>query len=317
MTPYHVLVTDPLHPAGLEVLAQAAGITFTAPGKMNRAAALAHIPEAHALILRSGTRADRELIHAGQRLRAICRAGAGVDNVDLEAAAARGIGVMNTPGANTTAAAELTLGLMLALARHIAPASASVGAGRWERKAYTGAELRGKTLGIVGFGRVGRAVARRAAAFQMHILATDPNIPTGEIARQGAESAPWEQLLARSDYLTLHAPLLPDTRCVIDAEAIAAMKDGARLINTARGALIDENALAAALQRGKLAGAAVDVYRHEPPQGSPLIGLPNVVHTPHLGASTQEAQEAVAVQAARQIIDALTAGTFRNVVNPG
>jgi D-3-phosphoglycerate dehydrogenase len=240
-----------------------------------------------------------------------------VDNVDVEAATARGIVVMNAPDGNTIATAELTLGLMLALARHIVPAAASLAAGEWKRKAFQGTELNGKTLGIVGLGRVGRAVAQRACAFGMHIIATDPCLTAEQIEQCGAECVTWDDLLARADYITLHAPLSEDTRCLIDADALAAMKDGVRIINAARGALVDAGALADAIRRGKVAGAAIDVYTEEPPPSDhPLIGLPGVVHTPHLGASTAEAQAAVAVQAARQVIEALTAGEYNNVINP-
>ena len=312
----HILVTDPLHRAGLDALAAAPGVTVTAPGKMDRAAALAAIPSADALIVRSGTKVDCELIAAGARLRVICRAGVGVDNVDVEAATARGIVVMNTPDGNTIATAELTLALMLALARHLVAASASVGAGQWERRAFAGTELRGKTLGLVGLGRVGSAVAQRAAAFGMHVVAADPCRPPEEMARLRVECVSWGELLARSDYISLHAPLDETTYHLVDARAIAAMKDGVRIINTARGAIVDEVALAEAIRSGKVAGAAVDVYSVEPPNGNPLIGLPDVVHTPHLGASTAEAQEGVAVEAAQQVLDALLRGEYRNVVNP-
>jgi D-3-phosphoglycerate dehydrogenase len=316
MTDYHILVTDPLHAAGLTLFAETAGIILTAPGKMGRGAALAAVPQAHALIVRSGTQADRELIEVGAKLRVICRAGVGVDNIDIEAATERGIAVMNTPEGNTVATAELTLGLMLALARHIGQASASLGAGEWDRRALLGTELRGKTLGIVGLGRVGSAVARRAAAFEMRIIAYDPYVDAERAAGLGAESVSWPELLAQSDYITLHVSLTPKTRRLINSKTIAAMKDGVRIINAARGALVDEEALAQAIKSGKVAGAAIDVYSAEPPHSNPLIGLPGVVHTPHLGASTTEAQEAVAIQAARQVLAALLEGDYRNVLNP-
>ncbi|MCZ7544962.1 MAG: hypothetical protein M5R40_16210 [Anaerolineae bacterium] len=312
----HILVADPLHPSGLAVLAETSGVTFAAPGKMDRATALAAIPDADALIIRSGTPADRELIAAGARLRVICRAGVGVDNVDVGFATARGVAVMNTPHGNAVAAAELTFGLMLALARHIPQASASVGAGRWDRRAFVGTELRHKTLGIIGLGRIGSAVARRAAAFDMRVIAHDPNLRDDDTRRALAECVTLDELIARSDYITLHAPLKDATRGLINAARIAAMKDGVRIINAARGALVDEAALADAIRSGKVAGAAVDVYSAEPPAGNPLVGLPGVVHTPHLGASTVEAQEAVAVEAAQQVVDALLRGVYRNVVNP-
>ncbi len=316
MTTFHILITDPLHPSGLALLRSANGLAITAPGKMDRAAALAAIPQADALILRSGTKADRELIEAGARLRAICRAGVGVDNVDVSAATARGVAVMNTPDGNTVATAELTLGLMLALARHIPQASASLGAGEWKRAAFEGTELRGKTLGIVGLGRIGSAVAQRAAAFDMRVIASDPCVSSDRMTQMHVECVTWAELLAQADYISLHAPLTEETYHLINAESIAAMKDGVRIINTARGAMVDEAALADAIRSGKVAGAAVDVYSVEPPVSNPLIGLPGVAHTPHLGASTAEAQEAVAVEAAQLVIDALLHGKYRNVVNP-
>lgn len=313
---YRVLVPDSVHPRAVEILA-AAGLEVTAPGQMKRAETLAAIADADALIIRSATKADAELIQAAPRLKVIARAGVGVDNVDLEAATARGIAVMNTPDGNTVATAELTFGLMLALARHIPQAHASLAGGQWDRKRYMGTELRGKTLGIVGFGRIGRAIAKRALAFEMTVIAHDPFVPADLGRDLGVEMVSLDNLYARADYITLHSVVTDETRHMINRETLARMKPGVRLINAARGALIHEADLAEAIRSGQVAGAALDVYEDEPPPADhPLIGLPGVIDTPHLGASTEEAQVAVAIEAAELVVAALTRGEYKNVVNP-
>lgn len=311
----HVLVPDNLSEAGLVMLAEA-GLTYYAPGKMSRAETLEAIAEADGLIVRSGTKADAELLSKASQLKAIVRAGVGVDNIDLAAAAHHNIVVMNTPQGNTIATAELTLALMLALARHIPQAQASLQAGQWDRKSFTGTELRNKTLGVVGFGRVGQAVAKRAIAFDMRVIAYDPFINPFVGQSMGVEMVTGlTTIWSQADYITLHAVVTSDTKHMINADSIAKMKTGVRIVNAARGALIDDAALAAAIQDGKVAGAAVDVYSEEPPPaGHPLIGLPRVVHTPHLGASTDEAQEDVATEAAQKIIDALVHQRYQDVV---
>lgn len=317
MTNYHVLVTDPLHEAGLKMLEETPDVTFIAPGKMARDDVLAAIPQAHALLLRSGTKADRELIEAAPNLKIIGRAGVGVDNIDLEAASEYGIVVMNAPDSNTVAVAELTLGLMISLARQIPAAHESLATGEWKRSTFRGTELRNKCLGIVGMGRIGQAVTRRAAAFEMCVYCTDPLFDIHEIVAGCAECMETDDVLAVSDYISLHAPLNQETRHMINAETIAKMKDGVRIINTARGALIDAGALAAAIKSGKVAGAAVDVYEPEPPgTDNPLVGLPGVIHVPHIGANTFEAQAEVALQTVQQMLDGFFKGEFRNVVNP-
>ncbi len=313
---YHVLVPDSVHPRAVEILT-AAGLKVTAPGQMKRPETLAAVVEADALIIRSATKADAELIQAARRLKVIARAGVGVDNVDLEAATARSIAVMNTPDGNTVATAELTFGLMLALARHIPQAHASLAGGQWDRKSYMGTELRGKTLGIVGFGRIGRAIAKRALAFEMVVIAHDPFVPDDLGRDLGVEMVSLDDLYARADYITLHSVVTDQTRHMINRETLARMKPGVRLINAARGALIHEGDLAEAIRSGHVAGAALDVYEDEPPPaGHPLIGLPGVIDTPHLGASTEEAQVAVAIEAAELVVAALTRGEYKNVVNP-
>ncbi len=313
---FNILVPDNVNQAAIEFLQQTEGFNVTAPGKMSREETLATIPQAHALIIRSSTKADAELLDKAENLRVIARAGVGVDNVDLEAATARGVVVMNTPGGNTISTAEHAFGLMLALARHIPKAHMSMLEGRWDRKLFMGAELRGKTLGIIGFGRIGQALGKRAQAFEMTVIAYDPYIPAEVAAAQNTELVDLDTLYARSDYISLHALITDETRGMINAQSIAKMKDGVRIINAARGALINEADLAEAIKSGKVAGAALDVYSAEPPKDNPLVGLDGVVHTPHLAASTADAQVAVAVEAAKLVVTALTQGEYSNVVNP-
>jgi D-3-phosphoglycerate dehydrogenase len=313
---FHIVVSDPLAEEGLAVL-RADDVRLTAPGKMDRETLLETIGDADALIVRSGTQADREVIERGDALKIIGRAGVGVDNIDLEAATEHGIIVMNAPSANTNATAEHALALMLALARHVPQGHASLAAGEWARKRYKGFELRGKTLGLIGAGRIGREVGVRALAFGMRVVSFDPYVPAETVRELGFEPVEkLDDLLAEADIVTLHALVTPETTGMINAEAIAKMKDGARLVNVARGALVDEAALAAALDEGKLAGAALDVYAQEPPQDNPLVGHPKVVHTPHLAASTAEAQSLVSTLIAEQVLNALRGDQPRDVVNP-
>lgn len=313
----YILVPDNLHKAGLALLNETEGLTVNAPGKMSRDDVKAVIAEADAMIVRSGTKADAELLSLAPKLKVIVRAGVGVDNIDLEAATAQNIVVMNAPQGNTVATAEHTLALMLALARHIPQAQQSMLEGRWDRKQYMGTELRGKVLGLVGFGRVGRAVAQRAKAFEMMVVAHDPFVSAEIAAEHFVELVTLDDLLTRADYISLHAVVTDSTREFINADNIAKMKDGVRIINAARGALIHDKDLAAAISSGKVAGAALDVYVKEPPEEEhPLIGLPGVIDTPHLGASTVEAQVAVALEAAEKVLDALQNQHYRDVVNP-
>jgi D-3-phosphoglycerate dehydrogenase len=318
MTPYTVLIPDNVDPAALKVFEGLDAIKVIAPGNMKREETLAAIGEAHALIIRSSTTADAELLNAAPNLKAIARAGVGVDNVDVPLATAKGVVVMNTPDGNTIATAEHTFGLMLALARHIPQGNASLKAGKWDRKSYMGVELRGKTLGIIGFGRIGRAIAKRALAFEMTVITTDPFIPADVTADLGVELVDLETLYARSDFITLHSLITEETRGMINHASIAKMKPGVRIINAARGALINEADLAEAIKSGQVAGAALDVYTEEPPAAdNPLLALDNVIDTPHLAASTSDAQVAVAVDAAQLIVDALLHNKYNNVVNPG
>lgn len=315
---FHVLVPDAVHPSALDVLNAAADrITVTAPGQMSRAELLAAVPTADALVIRSASKVDADVLAAAPNLKVIARAGVGVDNVDLAAATERGVIVMNTPDGNTVSTAEHTFGLMLALARHIPQAHQSLREGKWDRKSYGGVELRGKTLGIVGFGRIGRAVAKRALAFEMTVLAYDPYIAADLAADLGVAAVSLPDLFARADFISLHALLTNETREMINKDTLATMKRGVRIVDAARGALINEADLADAIKAGHVAGAALDVFAEEPPQpDNPLVGLAGVVHTPHLAASTEDAQIVVAVDAARLVVAALLHGDYQNVVNP-
>jgi D-3-phosphoglycerate dehydrogenase / 2-oxoglutarate reductase len=276
------------------------------------AAALA---DADALVVRSAVQADDALMEHALKLRVIGRAGVGVDNIDAEAATRRGIVVMNTPGANAVAVAELTIGLMLALARKLPTANATMHAGKWEKKSLQGSELRGKTLGILGLGRIGLEVARRARGFGLEIIGSDPFVSAAVARENGIRLVTLDELFAGSDYLTLHVGLTPQTHGVINAKTIAAMKKGVRIINCARGELVEDEALLAALRSGQVGGAALDVFTVEPPKDSPFAALENVILTPHIAGSTAEAQEAVGVQIAMQVREYLKLGVVQNAVN--
>lgn len=314
---FHVLVPDNVHQNAIDILEKTDGITVTAPGKMDRDSLFNAIEDAHAIIIRSGVTADAELLDKATNLKAIARAGVGVDNVDLDKATEKGIVVMNTPGGNTISTAEHTFGLMIDLSRHIAQGHQSLAEGRWDRKKYVGVELKGKTLGIIGLGRIGQAIATRAQAFDMTVIAYDPYLPADIAQGINVELVDLDTLYAQSDYITLHAMVSDETKHMINADAIAKMKDGVRILNAARGALIHSADLADALKSGKVAGAALDVYEVEPPPADhPLVGLPNVIHTPHLAASTSDAQITVAVEAAHLIVDYLLNNKSDNVCNP-
>jgi D-3-phosphoglycerate dehydrogenase len=314
-----ILVTDKLAEEGLALLRAEPEIEVSVRTDLAKdvPGLRAALGEADALIVRSGTQVNAEVLDGPSRLKAIARAGVGVDNIDVAAATRRGIVVMNTPGGNTVSTAEHTMALLLALARNVPQAHASLQGGRWDRNTFTGTQLEGKVLGIIGLGRVGLAVARRALAFGMRVVGFDPFLTPERAAELGVESAPHlADLWPRCEFITLHTPLSPETRNVIDAKALDAMRPGVRIINCARGGLIDEPALRAALDAGKVAGAAIDVFDPEPPTAdNPLVGHPKVLVTPHLGASTEEAQVAVAVEAARLLIDFFRSGQVRFSVN--
>jgi D-3-phosphoglycerate dehydrogenase len=309
-----VLVAEEIAEAGLALLAGAAEVE-SAVGA-SRDELLARLPGAAGLVVRSATRVDAELIAAGPALRVVGRAGTGTDNIDLEAATRAGILVVNAPSANALSAAEHTLALLLALARRVPEGDRSVRSGGWERKRLGGVELAGKTLGIVGLGRIGRLVAERARAFGMHLLVFDPFVSGDPASAFGAERASGlEDLMARSDFVTLHVPLTPETRGFIGEEVLRHARPGLRLVNTARGGVVDEEALAAALRAGRVAGAALDVFASEPPAGSPLLTMAQVVVTPHLGASTAEAQARAGVEVAGAVAAALRGELVPTAVN--
>ena len=275
----------------------------------------AALADADALVVRSAVQVDDALMEQAPKLRVVGRAGVGVDNIDADAATRRGIVVMNTPGANAVAVAELTIGLMLALARKLPAANTGMHAGRWEKKSLLGAELRGKTLGILGLGRIGLEVAKRAKGFGLDIIGSDPFVSAAVARENGIKLVTQDELIAGSDYITLHVGLTPQTAGVINAKSLAAMKKGVRIINCARGELVDDAALVAALKSGQVAGAALDVFVDEPAKSTPYAELDNVILTPHIAGSTAEAQEAVGIQIARQVRDYLKLGVVQNAVN--
>jgi D-3-phosphoglycerate dehydrogenase len=308
-----IVVAEKISASAVELLKETDWTVITADqldGKLAQ-----HLESADALIVRSAVQVDDGLLAHANKLRVIGRAGVGVDNIDVEAATRKGIAVMNTPGANAVAVAEQTMGMMLAMARHLCRANELMQAGKWEKKSLQGTELRGKTLGVVGLGRIGMEVARRARAFGMEVIAHDPFVAAAVAKEEGIRMAKLEEVYAQADYLTLHVGLTPQTAGMINADSIARMKKGLRLVNCARGELVNEADLANALRQGHMAAAAIDVFTEEPPKNSPLIGLSNVILTPHIGGSTQEAQEAVGYQIAQQVKDYLKHGVFQNAVN--
>ncbi|GAB4256066.1 MAG: phosphoglycerate dehydrogenase [Deferrisomatales bacterium] len=312
---WRVLVSDTLSTKGLQVFEDAEGIQVDVRTGLDPAALREAIAPYDALVIRSATRVTAEVLEAAEHLKVVGRAGIGVDNVDVPAATKRGVVVMNTPGGNTVTTAEHAVALMMSLVRNVPQADASMKEGRWEKKAFQGRELSGKTLGVVGLGNIGSIVADRAQALKMKVIAYDPFLSPERAAELGAERVELDELYRRSDIVTVHVPLLDETRNLIDAGAFERMKPGAYLVCAARGGIVDEDALLDALESGRIAGAALDVYREEPPGASPLVAHPKVVCTPHLGASTVEAQEAVAVQVAEQVVEFLRGGTIRNAVN--
>jgi D-3-phosphoglycerate dehydrogenase / 2-oxoglutarate reductase len=307
-----IVVADKISPSAFAVFGEHKDWNVVTPDKEALAGELG---TADAILVRSATFVDAAMIERAPKLRVIGRAGVGVDNVDLDAATKRGIVVMNTPGGNAVAVAEHTFALMLALARHLVRADSTMHAGKWEKKTLQGTELRGKTLGIVGLGRVGVEVSRRALAFGMKVVAHDPYVAPSLAQQLNITMAPLDELFAQSDYITLHVGLTPQTQGMINADALRKMKKGVRLVNCARGELLNEPAVIEGLQSGQLGGAALDVYSHEPLKDSPLATLPNVILTPHIAGSTQEAQEAVGVQIALQVREYLLKGVIQNAVN--
>lgn len=313
--PIKILVADDVSESGLDPLRSSSFQLEKRTGLRGDELGAA-LRDAEGLIVRSETRVTAELMDAAKQLRVIGRAGVGVDNIDVTAATTRGIVVMNAPDGNTITTAEHTIALLVALARRVPQANTSLKSGKWDRKNFIGTELQGKTLGVVGLGRIGRVVASRARGLGMKIVAYDPFIAPEQTRDLEIEAASLDEVLASADFLTVHTPLTSETRSLIGAHAFAKMKTGARVINCARGGLIDEGALYEAIKSGKIAGAALDVFEQEPPPANhPLLNLDEVIVTPHLGASTTEAQEGVAFTVAEQIRDYLLTGALRGAVN--
>jgi D-3-phosphoglycerate dehydrogenase len=310
-----VLATDNLSQRGVDLLRQTPGVEVEVRSKVSPEELKDLLRDMDALIVRSGTRVTADLLASARKLKVIGRAGVGVDNVDLEAATNRGVVVMNTPGGNTISAAEHTISMLLSLAKHIPQATASMKGGKWEKGKFLSVELSGKVLGIIGLGRIGSEVAKRARAFNLQVLAYDP-LSTDEAARSlGVELVELPELYRQSDFITVHTPLTAETKNLLCAATFAQMKDGVRIVNCARGGIVNEADLYDALRSGKVAGAALDVFAQEPITDSPLFSLGNFISTPHLGAASEEAQEAVAVEIAQQVLDYLLKGIIRNAVN--
>jgi D-3-phosphoglycerate dehydrogenase len=310
-----VLVTDGLEEAGVEALRKE-GLLVEVTPTLPEAELCGRIGDCQGLIVRSATKVTAGVLEAGRELVVVGRAGAGVDNIDVEAASQRGVIVMNTPGANTIAVAEHTVGFLLALARKLPQAHGALKGGHWEKSRFAGVELYGKVLGIIGLGRIGSEVGRRALGLRMQVIAYDPYLTDEAAQKIGVELVELEELYARADFISVHIPLTKETRNFLGTNELAKMKDGVRLINCARGGLINEAALVEAIRRGKVAGAALDVFEQEPlPSDHPLLGLEQVIITPHLAASTEEAQTQVALAIAQQIADVLVRGIPRNAVN--
>lgn len=310
-----VLLADGIAPKGVEILQQA-GIETVVKDKLPAEELLEIIPEFDGIIVRSASKVTKEVIEHAKNLKIIGRAGVGTDNIDIPAATARGIVVINSPGGNTIAATEHTMGMMLAMARNIAIANETIKKGEWNRKKYTGVELRGKTLGVIGLGRIGSGVATRSLAFEMKVIGYDPFVNEERAQALGIKLVSLDELIAQSDFITVHMPLNAKTKNLLNKENIAKMKQGVRLINCARGGIINEHDLADAVKSGHVAGAAIDVFEQEPiDPHHPLIGLPGVTLTPHLGASTVEAQIGVSVDVAKNIVAAFNGEPVSSAVN--
>ncbi|MGD2044398.1 MAG: hydroxyacid dehydrogenase [Acidimicrobiia bacterium] len=313
---HRVLVTDKVALSGLYPLVDDDGVEIASIDDSTSAAFTQALPAADALIVRSATKVTRELIEAATQLRAIGRAGVGVDNVDVEAASERGIAVFNAPGGNTIAAAELTMALLISVARKIPAAEASLREGKWDRASFKGVELRGKTMGLIGAGRIGGEVALRCQAFGMPVIVYDPYLTDERAEELGVELLGLDDVLDLCDFISIHVPLTDETRGICGADALKRMKPTAFVVNASRGGVLDEDALADALKNREIAGAALDVYETEPlPEDSPLRDAPNLVLTPHLGASTAEAQVGVATEVAAKIKTLLTTGDSSGAVN--
>jgi len=309
-----IVIAEKISSAAIAVFKQEAGWNVVTPDQIT-GAVTDHLSDADALVVRSAVKVTAALLEQAPKLRVIGRAGVGVDNVDADASTRKGIVVMNTPGGNAVAVAEHTILLMLSMARSISKADTTTRGGKWEKKSLQGVELRNKTLGIIGLGRIGLEVAKRAKSFEMKVVAYDPFVSPAVARDHGIELAELDGVYTAADYLSLHVGLTPQTNGMINADSIKKMKKGVRLVNCARGELIDEAALAEALKSGHVAGAALDVFRVEPPKESALLGIETVVATPHIAGSTNEAQDAVGVQIALQVKEYLKNGVIQNAVN--
>lgn len=312
---FKVFVADKLAPEGIAALKEYPELAIDFMPGLEVEAALAHAADADAIIVRSETKIRGKLLDAARQLRVVGRAGIGVDNIDLDATTERGIVVLNTPDANATTTAELAIAHLFSLSRQLPEADRSVRSGEWARSRFMGSEVTGKTLGVIGFGTIGRLVAERARGLKMRVLGFDPFVTPETFTQYGVDGVTLEVLLQQADYVTLHCPMTDDTRNLLNAARLQSMKKGARLINCARGGLVDEEALLKLVEAGHLGGAAFDVFAKEPPGESPLFAQPKIQFTPHLGASTQEAQTAVGVEIAHQIAAFLLRGEVRNAVN--
>ena len=309
-----VLVSDNISSKGVEILKKA-GLAVDVKTGMKPEELKACIGEYSGLVIRSATRVTAEIIEAATNLKVIGRAGSGLDNVDKIAASKKGIVVMNTPGGNTVTTAEHTIAMLFALARLVPQATASMKAGKWEKKKFMGVELFNKTLGIIGLGAIGSQVAKKAQGLEMNVIAYDPFLSEDKAQAMGIKKGSLDDIFIESDFITIHSPMTPETKGLINASTIAKMKQGVRIINCARGGIVNEQDLYEAMKSGKVAGAALDVFEKEPPEDNPLLTLDNLICTPHLGASTEEAQENVALAVAEQIADYLVHGTIRHAVN--
>lgn len=312
---FKVLITDPISDQGIEKLQQSPDIQVIQKSKLSREELLTAIEDADALLVRSQTKVTAEVIDKARRLKVIARAGVGVDNIDVHAATQKGIIVVNAPDGNTISTAEHTFAMLLSLARNIPQAYHSLLQGKWLRKKYVGTELNGKTLSIIGLGRIGSELAKRAKAFRMNVIAYDPYLSKDRAEKLGVTKARLEEAIEKGDFITVHTPLTKETKHLINHDMFSKMKDGVRILNCARGGIIDEEALYQAILDGKVAGAALDVFESEPPEDHPLLSLPQVIATPHLGASTVEAQENVALDVAEEVLHILRGEPFKNAVN--
>ncbi len=312
---FNILISDPLSEEGIFPLREADNFNVTIKTDLTNDELLKEIGHYDALLVRSQTQVTREVIEQAHELKVIARAGVGVDNIDLDAATENGIIVVNAPDGNTNSAAEHTIAMLMSLARKIPQAYLSIKNKQWDRKSHIGVELRGKTLGIVGLGRIGEEVARRAKGQRMEVMAYDPFLTEERAETLGLQMGTLDEVLAAGDFITVHTPLLKETRHIINAEAFEKMKPGARVINCARGGIIDEDALYDAVKSGKIAGAALDVFEEEPATDHKVLELTEVIATPHLGASTFEAQENVAIDVSHDVVRILSGELARNPVN--